>query len=186
MSKLDERLRRISDLLDRNRTSDADVSFRELLSTTPPAALASQEAALRLLVDRFAHKRRRDLGQALTAVLRNPRVSLDTLALRFRERLDELSAHHLFQWSTFYRDTVDELLHAAESYSASEADREQVVLLVHRAFSRHASDIYGTMSWFSVNWSPGHARIGSGVMVRCRVSSRRTARRARAASSFRS
>src|SRR5262245_35218905 len=41
------------------------------------------------------------------------------------------------------------------------------------------------MSWFSVNWSPGHARIGSGV-ARPRAPARRAARRIRAASSLRS
>ena len=41
------------------------------------------------------------------------------------------------------------------------------------------------VSWFSVNWSPGYARIASGVLGH-RAASRRAARRARAASSLRS
>jgi hypothetical protein len=62
---------------------------------------------------------------------------------RFSADLDDLSNHHVFQWATFYRDTLSEYFDSFLEYLYS-ADRPKLLLnLVKSALSHHAREIYG-------------------------------------------
>ena len=83
---------------------------------------------------------------ATTSPPSKPRTVGSALAYmdkRFSADLDELSNHHVFQWATFYRDTLSEYFDSFLEYLYT-ADRPKLLLnLVKSALSHHAREIYG-------------------------------------------
>ena len=92
----------------------------ELLEQMGPAELADWGADVQALIDKFHKKRRRKLQQLYEARIgafgeaaketREPAGSYVTIAPEsalvrdFEHTLQDLREHHIFQWSTFYRD----------------------------------------------------------------------------------
>jgi hypothetical protein len=104
-----------------------------------------------------------------------------------RQRLEAVPQERIFPG-----DHPSGLQDASEQGGRRPAQDDEIDLVGAGASSARRSDRAAPapgpprhLSWFSVNWSPGHARIASGV-ARPRASVRRAARRTRAASSLRS
>jgi len=77
-----------------------------------------------------------------SARLRDP-GQLKYLKTRFSDDLDELSRLRIFQWATFYRDTMSEYFDGFLEYLEAEDRPNQLLNLVRSALSHHARDIYG-------------------------------------------
>jgi hypothetical protein len=82
------------------------------------------------------------LKRAAPAKARDP-GQLPYLKKRFANDLDELSRLRIFQWATFYRDTLSEYFDGFLEYLESDDRPNQLLNLVKSALTLHARDIYG-------------------------------------------
>ena len=120
MSTIEASLTEIRSRLDSGERDWPEQRLTELIEQMGPAQLSDWRADIEMLVDKFYPKRRRNLlkiyndrvgasGEATTEI-REPAVSYvsigpeSVLVRDFERTLQELRDHHIFQWSTFYRD----------------------------------------------------------------------------------
>lgn len=78
-----------------------------------------------------------------TMVRRRDPEQLPYLKKRFSNDLDELSRLRIFQWATFYRDTLSEYFDGFLEYLESDDRPNQLLNLVRSALTHHSRDIYG-------------------------------------------
>lgn len=99
--------------------------LRDLIVQMGPAELSDWRLDIDRIINEFQKKRRKNLLKILDSrkpeyfsssqstagaawPQESPSISLTSpLVMQFRDALDELHQHHIFQWSTFYRDCFD-------------------------------------------------------------------------------
>lgn len=119
MTSADDILDDVDRLLAAVKPDEAEANLAVLISQLGPDELRVWEADLRKSIGGFLPKRKRRLTEALDAALSAPRLptvaandvaSAISTAMRdvldhFRDELADLSDYHIFQWSTWYRDS---------------------------------------------------------------------------------
>src|SRR5215211_4064537 len=120
MPKIERILAEVERLVDTVKPREAEERLRALIGTMGDDELRTWEADVRLTIGRFLPKRRKSLLLVLDQRLAwpdgapspprpaqpEPELDYDRLASAFAGDLRDLSEHHMFQWSTFYRDVL--------------------------------------------------------------------------------
>jgi hypothetical protein len=117
MSGIDDFLAQVDSLIVEVKPVEAEDRMRSLLTTLGPAELRVWEPDLRRTIGNFLPKRRNILSLLLDKLLQapeqpskpsEPSVNVprpsDVIIDELKDDLQDLSEHHIFQWSTFYRD----------------------------------------------------------------------------------
>jgi hypothetical protein len=123
MAALDSELAEIERLISIVRIADAEKRLRALFMTMGDEQLRTWEHDLRQVIQVFYPKRRKALEAALEHELRRSEAVVaptaggsrggeddlvEELRLKMRADLEDLSANHIFQWATSYRDRLSE------------------------------------------------------------------------------
>jgi hypothetical protein len=123
VAALDSELAEIERLISVVRLADAEKRLRALFMTMGDEQLRTWEHDLRHVVHEFYPKRRKALEAALEHELRRSAAVVapapggrqrgeddlvEELRLTIRADLEDLSANHIFQWATYYRDRFGE------------------------------------------------------------------------------
>ena len=131
-------------------------SLSDVINRLPMARLELLAPDIRVLIGRFYHKRRRDLTAQLNARLSGigvqvPRqtplspTGIPLPIVDYSHRLDELRDKHIFQWNTFYRDTLEYILKDLQGHlrrAEARDAKEGLLTLVAKIFADHASAIF--------------------------------------------
>jgi hypothetical protein len=170
---LDE-LDRIKSLAQHSPTiGEAETAFLDLINSTSPKTLAKYETTLRDTAGAsFLPKRRKNILASLSAATSGrPRArpsdqtyfaSKDASALeyRLRSKLTDLSNHHIYSWSTHYRDFIRESFSEIFQLVQDVANPETPIACLHDALRDHAHEIF--MKGFKYNAD----RIDADAVVR--------------------
>lgn len=132
----------------------------DLLTQMGPAELADWRPDLLRIIGEFQKKRQKNLLNILDAgsqTISNPKVGIDETVERvetfsispesqfvsdFRDALDELGHYHIFQWSTFYRDCLDDYFGQFLEALARPSLEDPVHALVN-PLSDHTEEVFG-------------------------------------------
>ena len=156
MSNIDTVLEEVAELNATVRPADAEQRLHSLMSSLGDSELREREDDLRRAITQFLPKRRRRLTALLDGLVEtvpnapvagpaqapDSDVDIEPLGAFFVDRLNELSQHHIFQWSTFYRDSLsrsfDQFLEAAHRtrYTSS------IWALIRLELAKHAQEIF--------------------------------------------
>lgn len=159
MPKFDQILTEVERLVATVKPQEAEDRLRSLIATVGDEELRRWEADVRVTIGRFLPKRRRnllltleqrldgDVGAAndrlrLRGTKSEPARNYEFLRAAFADELNALSQRHIYQWSTFYRDTLsayfDRFLEAAS------ADASPVAALdaMGDPLARHSEEIF--------------------------------------------
>ena len=118
MPTIEASLTEIQSRLDGAERDWPEQRLTELMEQMGPAELSDWRADIETLIDKFHKKRRRNLlkiysarvGASGAAPIQGPAAPVvqigpeSDLVRDFERTLQELREHHIFQWSTFYRD----------------------------------------------------------------------------------
>lgn len=152
-----QKIAEISSMVDNNRVSIASESLSELMKLTPKDSLLLLEPDLTELISRFQKNRRRDLhvelqrllgrgnhspAQSLSARVIGPPQQAASLAKNYSLHFDELRDRHIFQWATYYRDTLLFIFGDARVKLVECAESHQEIEKVGHIVAAHASDIF--------------------------------------------
>lgn len=146
----------IDELVRTVRLKEAQEKLESLITTMQPNELARWEADLRQKFLLFHRKRQRRLNELLDQSLGkeptieaepgvgSPRRAPDLHRLRedLRAALSKLSAHHLFQWSTFYRDTLLPLLDEFSDSASEGASVAELTNILRSELASHSREIF--------------------------------------------
>ena len=123
--QIEEHLTEIKNRMAIGERDGPEQLLKDLIVQMGPAELSDWRLDIVRIINEFQKKRRRNLLEVLDsqksehssfgqsnagAVSRQvaPDISpTSSLVMQFRHALDELHQHHIFQWSTFYRDCFD-------------------------------------------------------------------------------
>ena len=132
---------------------EAEEELRALIQRLKDAELRSLEQPLRDLIGRFLPKRQRALRGRLDARLgvapptepkqspQLPTRNLAELRVEWRERLQQLSEFHIFQWATYYRKELGEIFQSAQEMHV-QSPTTTACRVVREELTRHASEIF--------------------------------------------
>lgn len=157
MSDIRDVLDQVSVLIRAVKLDDAQQRLTGLLRTMGPPELRVWDQDLRAVIERFLPKRRKALTELLNRLLQDeiltqqnsPAGRLDDqpsnrdlgeLVLQLDRTLNLLSAHHIFQWSTFYRDELGEFFSSAVRLAGHNNQVEWRA--VQALLAKHASTIF--------------------------------------------
>jgi hypothetical protein len=151
MSSIDDLLGQVESLNASVKPTEAEDRLRSLLATMGPAELRVWEPDLRRTIERFLPKRRRALMSLLDKLLEvkpeftkppDSRASdMRPIVSGLESELEELSAHHIFQWSTFYRDSLGQFFTRFVEASASPGLRSEAEA-VRSLLREHTHDTF--------------------------------------------
>jgi len=153
MTSVEDLLANIEGLLERVRVQEAEDRLRSLLYTIGRDELSLWEYDIRRTIDQFLPKRRKALLAELRKRSNNPEsnaalqeVSSATVVRSlqddFERQLEDLSARHIFQWSTFYRETLLDFYNRFSAAASDKALLEAVGSGIYSALTTHARDIF--------------------------------------------
>lgn len=142
--------------LDKGLHDEAKNKLDDLLAQSPRDELQEHLSELHRVADRFHKKRRRDILAAIAQRLKTedptpsdpappPRqatATLESLASTYSRRLDILRDHHIFQWTTLYRETIGSLFRMTFHTCRTAYNPDPIFDIVVEAIRRHATDIY--------------------------------------------
>ncbi|MES2187588.1 MAG: hypothetical protein V4505_23760 [Pseudomonadota bacterium] len=154
-------LSEISALIDRGLVQEATTRIEALVIRLKGDGLLLISPDVRRLIEKLLPKRRKKLMALLDALLTQPVRPIQTTRLsalprsaeikpktelaraqRYGFRLNELRDHHIFQWATYYRDSVSyifkDLLSDFRSADLWQPELDQT----SEVFARHAEEIY--------------------------------------------
>ncbi len=153
MRTIESQLDQVDGLLAKGHGREPQAILRQLISEMGRAELAEWRMDIQRLIERFQPKRRADLQVVLRQALELGRperaparvsgseVDFQALEESLRSDLSELSRAHIFQWSTFYRDSLT--LHFSRFLKASAKGRlDEAILVSRRSFAEHANEIF--------------------------------------------
>jgi hypothetical protein len=117
---IEDLLSEIESLLDAMRHEGAYLKLSRLLNDIGPQEIKSWEVDLRHVIERFYKNKKRDLTSLLEKRLGNEQqnarpknplarlseIQIEAVGKELKNALKELETHHIFQWSTYYRDTI--------------------------------------------------------------------------------
>ena len=170
-----QELAEISALIENNRVQTACELMEALIRSLDKDAVVLVSPDLRALIARLLPKRRKQMAAMLEAALLKPQrmvvtardqkssaVSVRTPALQEQDKIQvyasmlaELGNHHIFQWATFYRDTVGYIFKDLLGVLKEAETWDSKLESVSREFARHAQEIY----------QRGHVRLAAGGFV---------------------
>jgi hypothetical protein len=156
MSEIDNLLEEVEQLIINAKPREAEERVRSLLSTIGDTELRIWEVDLRRTINRFLPKRRRALTAALDQRLGKAAaaseddavppphtdIDLQQLAEVFAADLEELSEHHIFQWSTFYRDRLSSFFDQFFDGARHAGEVSAVLTMARHALTMHAREIF--------------------------------------------
>jgi hypothetical protein len=153
MSTIEDRLEVIEHLLATGKGREPEVLLEQLIADMRRSELTEWRLDLERTIERFQPKRRRTLGAILADALTTdkPRIEhseasrrrrdLELLEQHLRNDLQDLSARHIFQWSTFYRDCLTG--HFGRFLSAAhDCNPAEVATTIRRSLAEHTHEIF--------------------------------------------
>ena len=148
-------LAEVVSLLDHNRANDAMIRLEELIGGLGPERLQLLSPDLRNVIDRFYPKKKRDLQRRLDARLGLEdstssthdteailAETLENIRADYGGRLDLLREHHIFQWNTYYRETIGYIFKDLMQRTQLADFPDKILLAASYEFERHSADIY--------------------------------------------
>lgn len=149
-------------LIDNNRVGLASEELSRLMKTVPRDVLVLLQPELTELISRFQKKRKRDLLEELQQKLSfggrlTPAVSpahvtdmatsqgsqVPPLSKLYAIRFDELRDRHIFQWATYYRDTLLFIFGDTRNKLVDMPEWHQEIERIGCVISAHARDVFG-------------------------------------------
>lgn len=158
MERVDRELSEIRALLRTVKPAEAERRLRTLILQLGPEELRSVEQDLRPTIDGFLPKRRRDLTELLNRALQGAEATetvdamgpfgeapdVEDAPARLSVVLQDLAEHHIFQWSTYYRDALAPLFERLVIASRDQDDSgARIHDKVRQEFASHAYAIFG-------------------------------------------
>lgn len=157
-----QKIAEISAMVDNNRVVSASKDLSELMRLTPKDALRFLQPELTELISRFAKNRKRDLlaelahylGRVNSPVATSLRVrsgnatetshhsQMASLAKRYAGHFDDLRDRHIFQWATYYRDTLLFIFGDARDKLATSAEWHQEIEKIGQVVAGHSADVF--------------------------------------------
>ena len=158
MPKIEQILAQVEDLLTTVKPQEAEDRLRSLIQTIGDDELRTWEPDLRITIDHFFPKRQKALSKTLDQRLLGPDDSdsgllklheaepepvLDFESLRgeFADDLKDLSDHRIYQWSTFYRDTLSVYFDRFVQTAATEKARTESLRVMREGLASHSQEI---------------------------------------------
>lgn len=152
MSTVDKIIEDVEGQLAKGRREEPERALLDLIRDMERTDLEKWQYDLRSLFSNFQKKRSRALNEALDAALgiaggggepgqdedRDAAEHWATLLQDLKESLEDLSNHHIFQWSTFYQESLFPRLTNIVEFTALESDFEEV----GRVISDHSFEIF--------------------------------------------
>lgn len=148
--------------IDANRVQVASDAITALLKSLPVESLELLAPDVRQQIGRLLPKRKRDLSASLEAALNRtsrpalqivkagestsrpqPRRAAPSSIERYKVRLTDLGRYHIFQWATYYRETVLYLFKDLQNDLRGSDEWLPTLEAVSGLFSDHALDIFG-------------------------------------------
>jgi len=187
MSKpIEATLAECEDLISRNEVNRAHESLLELIQYESRHDLGRLQGTLEEIIGRFLPKRRRALSQAIQLRLGpNEDPPKDTRNASARSatglhrggiqgyeasvigRLDNLSAWHIFQWSTYYRDELRAVLADTVDLIRSDKSANAAFDLLSNHARRHSKEIFSkgysfvsSQTWATADLAEGKSLAG--------------------------
>lgn len=160
MAKIDQFLAEIERLVESVKLQEAEERLASLIRTMGDDELKAWDADLRVTIDRFLPKRRRNLLRALNERVHpeNPRPALllrakpepepvvaldvDSLQIEFQDELSDLSKRHIYQWSTFYRDSLSVYFERFLAAARTDETRSKVLNALREPLASHSEEIF--------------------------------------------
>lgn len=156
-----QRLSEIAAHIDANRVQAASDAMASLFRSQPVESLELLAPELREQIGRLLPRRKRDLGAMLDDALSRtsrppvqvvkagevvarpqPSRPIQSSIERYRSRLADLGRFHIFQWATYYRETVLYLFKDLQDELRGREEWQPMLDEVSRALSEHAQDIF--------------------------------------------
>lgn len=160
MAKVDHILAEVEHLVVTVRLQEAEEKLRSLMQTMGDEELRTWDADLRMTIGHFLPKRRKRLLVILDERVRNGsgkpavtllrakeepepvQVDLTDLQVEFQEDLDILSDRHIYQWSTFYRDTLSQYFETFLDAARPEEQRDAALDALREPLESHSNEIF--------------------------------------------
>jgi hypothetical protein len=153
MAKVDRILADVERLVATVKPQEAEERLRSLMQTMGDDELRAWDADLRVTINRFLPKRRKSLTLILDERIRprppmesspepTPAVDLIALQIQFETDLQNLSERHIYQWSTFYRDTLSQYFDSFLDAARKEDTRDQALNALRDSLSQHSEEIF--------------------------------------------
>lgn len=158
MAEVLEQLQNIETMLNNLRYVGAEQQLGRLIQTLDSRDLEAWVPELRRTIERFLPARRSKLNDLMSQRLKAPVIppkelepikpapdnisEVIGLQQEIRQQLAELSEHHIFQWSTSYRDAVGQIFARVEVVMRAARNPAEVRHIVSDEFSRHAREIW--------------------------------------------
>jgi hypothetical protein len=144
------------DLISRNEVNRAHDTLLELIHYGSRADVQRLQPTLEEIIGRFLPKRKRDLGQALEQRLgtgdvhaaqpasstRSAQGGVREFEATVRERFEDLSRWHIFQWSTYYRDELRAILADIVDLSRADKTADAAFDVLGTHARRHSKEIF--------------------------------------------
>ncbi|MNK26500.1 hypothetical protein D3C87_448380 [compost metagenome] len=145
------------ELISRQEITKAYQNLITLFQQCSQVDLRRLHDPIREIIDRFLHKKRRDLGDAFISRLGDTEpVGLEAVASTIRSRVDglhdfvssisarfdDLLKWHKFQWSTYYKDELRAIMADTVEFLRSGSDPDIVFAEVGTAIRRHTTEIF--------------------------------------------
>jgi hypothetical protein len=157
MSSIDQALAKIIRLVSTVQPVQAQEQALQLIEGLGHAQLVEHRVRIEEMIAAFLPKRRRLLTQAFltqleapVAVKRDSEVSrsaaldwISDLRAFTRSELAQLGEQHIFQWSTFYRDSIGKIYDRARECPDPTIVGQLLSEVLASEFARHAEDIFG-------------------------------------------
>lgn len=172
---IEQELQEVRELISTNALRIAEEALCAIINKLTEQTLPIHENSIKEQIDRFHHKRRRDLTNALNSKLESKLFSkslnqlesssigtniqtltptsnrsrpvikrdIDLIQLRekYRDLLNELSSAHIFQWSTFYTETIESIFSDIFGLLEDGEDAQSITQLIFEEFARHSTEI---------------------------------------------
>jgi hypothetical protein len=152
MYPVESELSAIEHLLKRTKPAEAEQRCREMLQGITDEQLQYWASDLRILFGNFLPKRRKALLEELAARLNaktkpattQAATAIDLAAFEQETRsgLADLSARHIFQWATFYRDFLSQMFVRSIELMEAGAPANEMSRAVLTLLAQHSAEIF--------------------------------------------
>lgn len=158
MAAIEQILDDVENLLGLVRVEEAEARLNDLILSVGPNELARWEPDIRQTIRAFLPKRRRRLlsvlDERLGNVFENARAQSNSLSsekckLAVKSLADSLNAvfrdlaeHHIFQWSTFYRDSLSPIFQESLMADLDDEAQDLLIALTQEHYAGHSKEIF--------------------------------------------
>lgn len=168
-------LAEVEELISRRRVNAAFDNLLSLFQQCSQVDLKRLQDPITEIINRFMHKKRRELGEAFRSRIegdtpepldsssesRDNSAKLQRFIDSLRNRFDELSEWHIFQWSTYYKDELRAIMAEMVELLRSGSNADDAFAQVGIATERHSIDIFTKGFGFvmSQSWATREAAV---------------------------